>query len=102
MHEIYGTHKLIIHGITAYSINRKLTFDEQINKYDFNEMIVRGHFGGLPFVKRSNPEPALKTFMADIYDVEILEPYLDNPEERFIKVPVLFPVLSIQSVMVAA
>ena len=99
--EVYGSKRLIIHALSGYILNRKLTIDEQILPYPFNEITVRGHFGGLPFVQKLG-EPRLQTFMADMYDVEILEPRInENPTGR-INPPVMLPVLDIQSVLVAA
>lgn len=99
--EIHGSHQLIIHALSGYVINRMLTIDEQMMQYQFDEIIIRGHFGGLPFVRKLE-SPRLQSFMADMYDVEILEPRVqENPGGR-IKPPVMLPVLDIQSVMVAA
>ena len=99
--EIYGSRHLIIHALTAFIINRKLTIDEQILKYQFNEVILRGYFGGLPFVQQLE-NPRIQSFAADMYEVEILEPRVsENPSGR-ITPPVILPVLGIKSVMIAA
>lgn len=99
--EIHGSNQLIIHAMSGYIINRKLTIDEQMLQYQFDELILRGHFGGLPFIQKLQ-NPRLQTFVADMYDVEILEPRIDENPSGKIKPPIVLPVLDIRSVMVAA
>jgi hypothetical protein len=99
--EIYGTHHLIIHALSGYVLNRKLTIDEQMLEYQFGEIILRGYMGGMPFVQKAD-SPRLQTFMVDMFDVKILEPRLDEYPSGKISAPVMMPVLDIQSVLAAA
>ena len=99
--EIYGSNRLIIHALSGYIIDRQLTIDEQMLEDPFGEIVVRGYFGGLPFIQKLE-QPRLQSFVADMYDVEILEPRITDNPTRKIKPPVILPVLDIQSVMIAA
>lgn len=99
--EIYGTKSLIIHALSGYVLNRKLTIDEQMLEYQFDEIALIGHFGGLRYVQKL-ANPRLQTFMVDMFDVEILEGHSNKEQRGKITPPVMLPVNDIQSVLAAA
>ena len=99
---IYGARRLIIHSLSAYILDRGLTIGEQtIIDHQFDEIILTGHFGGLPYVEQLT-NPRLQTFMLDMYDVTILESTLGTNPTGKISSPLLLPVLDTQCVLVAA
>jgi hypothetical protein len=98
--EVYGSKKLIIHSMSGYILNRSLTIDEQIEQRMLDEITVRGDFGGIKFVQSLSLQ--LQTFMVDMYNVRILEPFVDDDDNGQLAAPVLLPVLDVQSVLVAA
>lgn len=92
--EIHGSRQLIVRAMSGYIINRNLTIEEMVTQYQFNEITLRGHFGGFQYVQSLSL--GLQSFAMDMYDVSMLS----GQGER-LDAPVLLPVLDVQTVMVA-
>lgn len=97
---IYGSKPLIIHSLSGFILNRGLTVDEQIYQHQFDEITLKGYFSGIKFIQKLSM-PKIQTFAADMFDVRIISPSVDDNPSGRISPPVLLPVLDIQSVMVA-
>ena len=98
--EIHDSQRLIIHALSGYVLNRKLTFEEQLLQHQFDELTLIGYFGGLPFIEKIE-NPRIQSFMVDMYDVRIISPFNASNRGGRITPPILIPVLDVQTVLVA-
>jgi hypothetical protein len=99
---IYESHRLIIHTLGAFILDRGGRSLEEMFEQHFGELCVQGYFGAISYVQGS-AESHLQTLTVDLFDVRVLRPHVpDDPQKGKISAPLTIPVNDIQSVMVAA